>query len=86
MRGGALGDAYEDEESDPPLKPRFRHSPCLAKPEQLSKRLFRCHRPASSRGRQAPPIPLEMTRNRLVTLQGSGSGSGIPAGSIDNKR
>ncbi|MSU31890.1 MAG: hypothetical protein EXS25_04360, partial [Pedosphaera sp.] len=37
------------------LKPRLHHSPCLAKPEQLSKGLFRCHRSASSSSCQAPP-------------------------------
>ena len=37
------------------LKPRLHHTPGFAKPQQLSKRLLGCHRPASFCGRQAPP-------------------------------
>ena len=47
------------------LKPRLDYTPSLPKPQQLSKRLLRCHRRSSSRGRQAPPFPLEIARNQF---------------------
>ncbi len=36
------------------LKPRLNHTPGFARPQQLSKCVLGCHRPASSCGRQAP--------------------------------
>jgi len=59
---GGLLDA-QDERRGTGLEARFHHSPGFAKPQQLSKRLLGCHRPRSSCGRQAPPIPLEVTKN-----------------------
>ncbi len=47
------------------LKPRLQHTPGFAKPQQFSKRLLGCHRPASSCGRP-PPVPLGMTRNLFI--------------------
>ena len=51
------------------LKPRLDYTPSLPKPQQLSKRLLRCHRRSSSRGRQAPPFPLGIARQppRFIT-------------------
>ena len=37
------------------LKPRLDYSPRTPKPQQLSKRLFGCHRPGSLCGHQVPP-------------------------------
>ncbi len=47
------------------LKASLDYTPSLPKPQQLSKRLLRCHRRSSSRGLQAPPFPLEIARNLL---------------------
>ena len=43
------------------LKPRFQNTTSFPKPEELSKRLFRCHRSASSS--TSPPFPLEPVRS-----------------------
>jgi len=51
---GGLLDA-QDERRGTGLEARFHHSPCLTKPQQLSKCFLGCHRTASSSGRQAPP-------------------------------
>jgi hypothetical protein len=46
----------------------LQNTPCLTKPQQLSKRLLRCHRRSSSFGRQAPPFTLEIARNQGISL------------------
>ena len=61
---GLLNLQYEDRGTC--LKPRLSHTPSFAKPQQLSKRLLRCHRQSSSCGRQAPPFPLEIARNHYL--------------------
>jgi hypothetical protein len=46
------------------LKPSLHRTLGLSQPQQLSKRLLRCHRRSFSCGRDSPPIPLEIASNK----------------------
>ena len=50
------------------LKPRFPSTPSIPKPEELSKRLLRCHSFESSCGRQIP-FPLKTARNQKTSIK-----------------
>jgi hypothetical protein len=50
------------------LKPRLPSTPSIPKPEELSKRLLRCHSFESSCGRQIP-FPLKTARNQKTSIK-----------------